>query len=273
MAEKSIVIPEVVTNAEGKVLVPADITELLDRESERINSPEFIGEDPVQFPRRFSDLRDIEIVSLLSATIAWGNRKMICRNCEKMLEIMNDEPFTFVSSGAYNEIDPERNIHRTFFGTHMQQMLRGLDLVYKRYGSLDAFCAANKIGETETPSWEMVRALNALFDEANGTECSSRVLPRNLDATALKRINMALRWLVRDDGIVDMGVWKSIPKSKLFIPLDVHVGNTARALGLIDRKANDRRTVLELTDTLRTLRPDDPVVYDYALFGIGINSK
>jgi uncharacterized protein (TIGR02757 family) len=86
----------------------------------------------------------------------------------------------------------------------------------------------------------------------------------------LKRINMALRWLVRDDGIVDMGVWQSIPKSKLYIPLDVHVGNTARDLGLITRKANDRKTVVELTGILRTLRPDDPVYYDYALFGIGV---
>ncbi len=81
---------------------------------------------------------------------------------------------------------------------------------------------------------------------------------------------MALRWLVRDDGIVDMGVWKSIDKSKLYIPLDVHVGNTARDLGLITRKANDRKTVIELTSMLRTLRPDDPVIYDYALFGIGV---
>ena len=81
---------------------------------------------------------------------------------------------------------------------------------------------------------------------------------------------MALRWLVRDDGIVDMGVWKSINKSKLYIPLDVHVGNTARDLGLITRKANDRKTVIELTSMLRTLRPDDPVIYDYALFGIGV---
>ena len=104
----------------------------------------------------------------------------------------------------------------------------------------------------------------------NGGAADSRCLPVNLKNSALKRVNMALRWLVRDDGIVDMGIWKSIPKSKLFIPLDVHVGNTARNLGLLSRKSNDRKSVEELTDTLRILRPDDPVFYDYALFGIGV---
>ena len=109
--------------------------------------------------------------------------------------------------------------------------------------------------------------------EANGGSTNSRCLPTKLNNTALKRINMALRWLVRDDGIVDMGVWNAIKPSQLFIPLDVHVGNTARALGLITRKANDKKTVLELTDILRQMRPSDPVVYDYALFGIGIGDK
>ena len=111
------------------------------------------------------------------------------------------------------------------------------------------------------------------FEEANGGAGNSRCLPTGLDKTALKRINMALRWLVRDDGIVDMGVWKSIKPSQLFIPLDVHVGNTARSLGMLTRKANDKRSVLELTSILRKIRPDDPVFYDYALFGIGVGNK
>ena len=111
------------------------------------------------------------------------------------------------------------------------------------------------------------------FSEANGGTTDSQCLPTQLRNTALKRINMALRWLVRDDGIVDMGVWTAIPKSKLFIPLDVHVGDTARSLGMVERRANDKRTVLELTAMLRRMRPDDPVIYDYALFGIGIGDK
>ncbi|MDE6008631.1 MAG: DUF2400 domain-containing protein [Muribaculaceae bacterium] len=98
-------------------------------------------------------------------------------------------------------------------------------------------------------------------------------MPVYLDQTALKRVNMALRWLVRDDGIVDMGVWKSIPKSKLFIPLDVHVGNISRNLGLLTRKANDRKSTEQLTELLRTLKPEDPTVYDFALFGIGVEAR
>ena len=111
------------------------------------------------------------------------------------------------------------------------------------------------------------------FCEANGGNADSQCLPTKLANTALKRVNMALRWLVRDDGIVDMGVWNVIRPSQLFIPLDVHVGDTARALGLVARKANDRRTVEELTGILRQMRPEDPVIYDFALFGIGIGDK
>ena len=127
------------------------------------------------------------------------------------------------------------------------------------------------MAKAEFPSWHLVEHMNNALREANGGVDDSRCLPLNLRTTALKRVNMALRWLVRDDGIVDLGVWKGVvDKSQLFIPLDVHVGNTARELGLIDRRANDRRTVVELTAILRRFRPDDPVFYDYALFGIGI---
>ncbi|MDE6010498.1 MAG: TIGR02757 family protein [Muribaculaceae bacterium] len=250
-----------------------ELKELLDAEVERINRPEFIPEDPVQFPRRFSDLRDIEIVAFLSAIIAWGNRKMICRDAEKMLEIMGDQPYEYVRDGAYESLDPGMNIHRTFFARNLQHFLRGLHSIYRNYPSLDAFGAAMRVGEAEAPAWELVKHINSVMSDANGGLADSRALPQNLETTALKRINMALRWLVRDDGIVDMGVWKSIPTSKLYVPLDVHVGNTARQLGLVSRKANDRKTVNEIMILLRDFRPDDPAIYDYALFGIGIDSK
>lgn len=250
-----------------------DIKTLLDEEAGRINNPAFINEDPVQFPRRFSRLQDIEIVAFLSATIAWGNRKMICRNAEKMLAMMDYDPYNYVMDKGYEEIDPTINIHRTFFGRHFQQYLNGLNSIFSRYGSLDEFCSARHVSESEMPAWKLVEEMQQVFTNANGGVKCERCLPHNLSTTALKRINMALRWLVRDDGIVDMGVWRSIPKSKLYIPLDVHVGNTARNLELIERKANDRRTVEELTGVLRALRPEDPVYYDYALFGIGIESK
>lgn len=246
-----------------------DIKELLDYEAARINNPDFILRDPVQFPRRFERLEDIEIAAFLSAMIAWGNRKMICRDIEKMLNLMDNEPFAYVMDKGYEDLDPKLNIHRTFFASHFQHFLKGLRKIYEDYGSLDAFASAKKVGEDESPAWKLVEHINSILKEENGEACS-RCLPLNLKQSALKRVNMALRWLVRDDGIVDMGVWKSIPKSKLYIPLDVHVGNVSRELGLLSRKANDRKSVEELTATMRSFRPDDPAIYDYALFGIGI---
>ncbi len=251
-------------------LSQTELKELLDREATRINHPDFIGSDPVQFPRRFESLQDIEIVSVLSATIAWGNRKMICANCEKMLSLMEHRPYDYVMDKGFEEL-PDMNIHRTFFAKNLRYFLRGLHAIYSRYGSLQEFAHAKHIADDEFPSWRLVEEMNAVLSDANNGTSDCRCLPGNLTTTALKRINMALRWLVRNDGIVDMGVWSVLKPSQLFIPLDVHVGNTARDFGLLTRKANDRRSTVELTEVLRRFRPEDPVWYDYALFGIGVS--
>jgi uncharacterized protein (TIGR02757 family) len=248
--------------------ISPEIAELLLSEAKRINSPDFIAADPVQFPRRFTELADVEIVSLLAAHLAWGNRKMICRDTERLLALMDMQPHRYVMDCGYEELPDEINIHRTFFGRNLKHMLRGLRAIYQRHGSLDAFCRACGAPQSDYPSWHLAAAINAEMAAANGGETDSRCLPLNLESTALKRLNMALRWLVRRDGIVDMGLWTSLTPAQLFIPLDVHVGDTARELGLVTRRANDRRTTVELTETLRTLRPDDPVYFDYALFGI-----
>ena len=251
---------------------PSEIKDILDFEAARINHPDFIADDPVQFPRRFQRLQDIEIAALLSATIAWGNRKMICANCNKLMALMDNSPYDYLRDRGYEDL-PDMNIHRTFFARNFRHYMRGLHAIYVKYGSLQEFVRCNKISQSQFPSWELVRLMNVIFAESNNGVADSRCLPGNLDTTALKRINMALRWLVRRDGIVDMGVWDVLDPSQLYIPLDVHVGNTSRQLGLLHRKANDRRATIELTDTLRRFRPDDPVWYDFALFGIGINSK
>lgn len=251
--------------------IPSDIAELLDSEARRICHPDFIAEDPVQFPRRFDDPRDIEIAALLCSTIAWGNRRMICRDCERMLSLMEGQPLRYVMERGYEDL-PDMNIHRTFFAANLRHYLRGLRDIYARFGSLEAYVAAEIPAGAPGAPWEIAGAINrALARANNGTE-DSRCLPLNLTTTALKRLNMALRWLVRTDGIVDLGIWKTVTPAQLYIPLDVHVGNTARDLGIITRKSNDRRTVEQLTAALRTLRPDDPAWYDYALFGIGVGA-
>lgn len=250
-----------------------ELRELLEREASRVCRPEFALSDPVQFPRRFTSLPDVEVVSLLVAAIAWGNRKMICRDAERLLELMEGQPAAWMMDGAWEAVPDELNIHRTFFGRNLKHALRGLREVYGRHGSLDAYSAAIGAGDTAAPAWTLVEHLNADIAAANGGTCDSRFLPSNQRTSALKRVNMALRWLVRDDGIVDMGLWHSIRPSQLFIPLDVHVGNTARSLGLTSRHQADRRTTIEITDVLRRLRPDDPIYYDYALFGLGIDPQ
>jgi len=247
--------------------------EFLDQQAFLINRPEFISDDPVQFPRRFEDLRDIEIVSLLASMIAWGKRTMICRNADKLLTLMGHDPYHYVMDEGYLDLNPEINIHRTFFARDLRHFLTGLREIYRRFGSIDAFSASVNAADDYAPAWKLVEEMNKIITDANDGVMSKRGLPNNLKTTALKRVNMALRWLVRDDGIVDMGVWKSIPKSKLYIPLDVHVGNTARDLGLLVRKQDDRKAVEELTARLREYRPDDPTYYDYALFGIGVTGK
>ena len=254
-------------------MIDPEIKELLDHEASVINNPDFIDKDPVQFPRRFDRLQDIEIVALLSASIAWGNRKMICSNCEKMLKLMDYQPYSYVMDQGYEEL-PDMNIHRTFFAKDMRHFLRGLNRVYTQFPSIAEFAKSKKIHDDSLPAWRLVEHLNQELALANGGVTNSRCLPGNLDSTALKRVNMALRWLVRDDGIVDIGVWKGvITPAQLFIPLDVHVGNTARGLNLLTRKSNDKNAVIQLTSCLKEMRPDDPVIYDYALFGIGMNGK
>ena len=246
-----------------------DLKDLLDSEAARINSPAFIADDPVQFPRRFDDPRDIEIAALLSATIAWGNRKMICRNCDKMLSLMDNQPFNYLMDEGYEEL-PDGNIHRTFFVENLRHYMRGLRRIYTTHGSLQQFARHENISADNAPAWKLVEGINREIAAANDGVADSRCLPQNLATTALKRVNMALRWLVRNDGIVDIGIWDVITPAQLYIPLDVHVNDTARELGLLTRRSADRRAVDEIMTSLRRFNPVDPVIYDYALFGIGM---
>ena len=251
-------------------MVESHIQELMDAEAQRINSPQFIKDDPVQFPRRFSKLQDIEAASLLASTIAWGNRKMICRNCDRLLGLMADDPANFIMEGAFETIHDEMNIHRTFFGKNLKYWARGLKKIFTDYGSVEGLARKSHAAESEFPAWTIAEAILKELQQANEMSKDARCMPVNLQASALKRFNMALRWLVRNDGIVDMGVWNVIKPSQLFIPLDTHVSKTSRELGLLVRKSNDKKAVVELTNNCREMNPNDPAIYDFALFGIGM---
>lgn len=256
-------------------MIGADIKARLDEAASRINNPSFIDNDPVQFTHRLArqgaDLVDIETVALLTAHISWGRRPMILRNCQRMLDMMGPNPgLCFVMEGLYEKIPDEVNIHRTFFGRNLKYICRGLREIYMEYGTMQNLVRRAHIADFGKAPWHLLQVLNSFIEQANKNHPTVQALPLDYERTAAKRFCMMMRWLVRNDGIVDTGVWDCMKPSDLFIPLDVHVGNTSRLLGLIDRKQNDRRTVEELTAVLRTLRPHDPCLYDFALFGLGI---
>lgn len=232
----------------------------MDELVEQYNKPVFALADPVQFPRRYSKKQDIEIVAFLIATIAWGRREMILNSSEKLLRYMGNSPYDFVMNADFGTTEPQMPIHRTFFGKDLIYFCRGLRSVYSRHDSMESLFAGHD-------TWQGISNLRQAMAETNGSPSKHVADPNK---SACKRLHLALRWLVRDDGIVDIGIWKNVKPSQLFIPLDVHVADTARLLNLTDRRGNDRRTVEQITARLREMDPNDPVKYDFALFGAGI---
>jgi uncharacterized protein (TIGR02757 family) len=244
-----------------------NLKDYLDELVAKNNTEAFIKDDPVQFPHRYSDVRDIEIVSFLVATIAWGNRKMILNSANNMLAIMGKSPYDYVMSGGWEKLDDSKCVHRTFFGRDLKYYCKGLNKAYQMpVNSLE-----NVFYNEEHDVWRGIQNFRDLIAEANG--CTSKHIsnpsccePKK--GSACKRLHMALRWLVRNDGMVDIGIWKRLNPRDLMIPLDVHVARVSRDLGLIERKSNDRQTVEMLTAKLREFDPADPVKYDFALFGV-----
>jgi uncharacterized protein (TIGR02757 family) len=244
----------------------------LDQWYKKVCKPGFIPLDPVQFPRRYTKREDIEIAVFLSATIAWGRRDLILRSSQKMFSLMGDSPCKFVLSGGYKKLK-NRNIHRTFFESDLKYFCRGFEHCYSKYGSLE------NLFSSASDTWEGITLFRDEMASANKGGYSKHISNPRLSAnanslagSACKRLNLALRWLVRE-GPVDLGLWKSIKKSALYIPLDVHVARTARRLGLLERKSNDRKAATALTEKLREFCPQDPVKYDFALFGMGVQGS
>jgi len=239
---------------------------LLELWYKKICTPDFIQFDPLQFPGRFSKLEDIEIAAFLSATIAWGRRYLILRSAEKMFSLMGVSPHDFIMSGNYKKLK-NKNIHRTFFESDLKYFCRGLEHCYKKYGTLENLFLLHPEN-----IWEGINLFREEMAKANKGIYSKHISNPGTDSkngSACKRLNLALRWLVRK-GPVDLGLWKKIKPGSLFIPLDVHVARTARKLGLLKRNSNDKKAVIELTEKLREYDPKDPVKYDFALFGMGV---
>ncbi len=243
----------------------------LNEKAKEYNCKEFIKNDPVQFPRAFSERRDVEIVAFLASVIAWGNRRMIINSGKKMFgDIMGNRPYEYVMRGEWECADGSVNIHRTFFMRDLVYLCRGLRHIYSGYDSLESIFIADDV-------WKGIESFRFALINANegsaSRHISNPVAGKGRPASACKRLNMMLRWLCRKDGIVDLGIWNNISPDRLMIPLDVHVARISRGLGLLQRNQNDRKSVELLTEELRRLAPDDPVKYDFALFGIGVEEK
>jgi uncharacterized protein (TIGR02757 family) len=249
-----------------------ELKDFLDEKVIQYNTLDFIGTDPIQIPHQFTCKEDIEIVGFLIATIAWGNRKSIITNGERLLQIMGNSPFDFVSNYTDNHQKYSQGfVHRTFNEIDLHTFFLSLQNIYQNHQGLEAVFSKNATKKSIQPT---IHQFKKIFFELPHLRRTEKHVSDPLKNSAAKRINMFLRWMVRKDTSgVDFGIWKSISPSILSCPLDVHSGNVARKLGVLNRKQNDGKAVLELDKALRIMDPLDPVKYDFALFGLGAFEK
>lgn len=250
---------------------PAFIKEFLDRKVFEYNRMDFISDDPISVPHRFNTREDIEIAGFLTATISWGQRRTIIANALKLIDMMDGSPHDFILNATDKGIEKFKNFkHRTFNGEDCIFFLRSLRNIYQKYDGLESLFSP-KPAEALLQGIERFRKA---FFSLPYPERTGKHIADPLKGASAKRINMFLRWMVRrDDSGVDFGLWTGIPMSALYCPLDVHTGEVARKLGILKIKQNNWKAVEELTSYLRMLDPEDPVKYDFALFGLGAFEK
>ncbi len=248
-----------------------EVRKHLDKAVGLYNHVDFIENDPIQIPHRFSRKEDIEIAGFLSASIAWGQRKSIIKNANLLMDLMDNSPYQFLMEEK-EFVRFNRFVHRTFNGIDCLFFLNSLKNIYQNYGGLEqVFTDGFQKNET---IFGALHHFRNLFLNMPHEARSRKHLSDVTTNSAAKRLNMFLRWMVRkDEQEVDFGLWKNMPMSALMLPLDVHTGDVGRALGLISRKQNDWKTVEEITAILRTFDAQDPIKYDFALFGMGIEAQ
>lgn len=254
-------------------LTPAQLKQFLDDQVGIYNRPGFIEHDPISIPHLFKKKQDIEIAGLFAATLAWGQRVTIIRKCTELLERMDNDPHWFVLHHSENDLKSFLSFkHRTFNATDTLYFITFLHWYYKQHKSLeDAFL--NSSGD-ETVENGLIQFQKLFFSLEEAPSRTRKHIPTPERKSTCKRLVMYLRWMVRqDDQGVDFGIWNKIKPAQLVCPCDVHVDRVARKLKLIKRKQTDWLTALELTAELRKLDPLDPVKYDFALFGLGVNDK
>lgn len=245
---------------------------LLDEAYERFAQPSFIVDDPIQVPRAFSKREDAEVIGFLTATIAWGQRRTIINNARKLARLMDDRPFEFLVNADATDLRHVNSfVHRTFNGADLKHFIIALRHLYTKHGGIEAaFLVDGSLGDMSTA---IARFKQRFFEPKHASRTEKHVADPSKGSNA-KRINMFMRWMVRpNDRGVDLGLWKRITPADLMVPLDVHTGRVARELGLLHRKQDDWKAVDELTAALRAFDANDPVKYDIALFGMGVEGK
>ncbi len=253
-------------------MTQTELKDFLDEKVVQYNHPSFLENDPIQIPHTFSLKEDIEISGFLTATIAWGNRKSIIANAQRMMQLLNSTPYDFVLNHTKADLERlEPFVHRTFNGIDFQYFIQSLKNIYQNHDGIEAIFA--KYQGKDSLQTAISKFKEVFFELPHATR-SKKHVSDPLKGSAAKRINMFLRWMVRDSSTgVDFGIWKNLKPSQLSCPLDVHSGNVARKLGLLKRKQNDAKALTELDRNLRKLDPEDPVKYDFALFGLGVFEK
>lgn len=250
-----------------------ELQEFLDAKVAQYNHPSFLASDPIQIPHTFNSKEDIEISAFLTATIAWGNRKSIIKNAFAMMQLLDNQPYEFIVNHVPSDLAKlEVFVHRTFNGVDLVYFVEALRNIYTNHGGLERVFATHI--ESNSAQKSISEFKKVFFELPQHQQRTTKHISDPLKGSAAKRLNMFLRWMVRDASTgVDFGLWPTISPSQLSCPLDVHSGNVARKLGLLKRKQNDAKAVHELDTSLRRFDPNDPVKYDFALFGLGVFEK
>lgn len=246
------------------------LEKLLDDWYHLYSTSDFIELDPISIPHKFAKKEDVEISAFLISTIAWGNRTSIVLNGNKLMSLMDNAPSDFVRNHQPSDLKVfDRFVHRTFNSADVQFFIVALQSIYHLHGGLEAVF---KVDDVSKNAFDAILNFRRIFFEIEHEIRVEKHVSNPAKKSACKRINMFLRWMVRHDKSgVDFGIWKGISPAQLICPLDVHTARVARKLGLLERKQNDRLAAEELTDNLSYFCPHDPVKYDFALFGAGVN--
>lgn len=250
------------------------LKKLLDDKARLYNQPGFIANDPICIPHSFTKKQDIEISGLFAATLAWGNRTTIINNCRKLMQWMDNAPHDFIRNHTDTDLRPFVHfVHRTFNATDLLYFISLLQHHYSNHDTLEAAFVPGKQYSEENVEKALLH-FHDYFFSIEHPERTRKHVPTPRRNSACKRLNMYLRWMVRKDrNGVDFGIWKSIRAHQLICPLDVHVARVACRLELIDNEKSDWKNAVLLTEHLRELNPQDPAVYDYALFGMGAEER